>query len=200
MIAAIIISLLGTGLLAVTFGAASSLLVLIRKSSRDVMHHPLRWWQETYTMHRWSSNPFQMYSLLMLWQLSIAQLVFGNIAFTEPQVVAGELDFRNQTVLTVALLIGSTIAAYGLHLREIELSWSIELWGYLALAGQLLVWVALVYFTVPLPNTSFGLNLVEAFVLASIHRSRQILVYKWAKRRSHFNKQAEMRSKLEKTP
>jgi hypothetical protein len=133
--------------------------------------HPVQWARSIGTIRRWVQNPFQMWSIAMLTQTSIVQLLVG---ITNPNPMA-YMDIGSQAALSWCNLIGSSICTYGLYLREEKLSQLIEMAGYLSLAGSVAVYIWLVYWTQPLPNSSFGLNLSEAFVFASVHRVIQIV-------------------------
>lgn len=157
---------------------------------------PLRLLRNTFTMHRWSTNPFQMYSLFLLMQVSLNQILIG-VPFNGPQEA---LDRDAQIALAACNLLGSLISAYGLHLRNLERAMWVELCGYISLAGSLAIYVYLVFIMQPLPNTSFGLALTEAFTFASIHRSIQIIRHKRARRRDRLvtDRAADLLAKLEK--
>lgn len=128
---------------------------------------PIRRLRDAFTMHRWRTNPFQLYSLFLLLQVSLNQIVIG-VPFGGPQEA---LDRDAQIVLAACNFIGALICAVGLHMRDVKLGQLIELFGYVSLAGSLGIYVYLVFVIQPLPNTSFGLALSEAFVLASFHRA-----------------------------
>lgn len=153
------------------------------------------WWRSTYTMHRWGSNPYQMYIISILLTTSITQLTFGVAASS---VQADQLDYASQTALAVANLIGAAIAILGLHMKDIQTALWIEFFGLMSLIVTLGIWVFLVYITVALPNTSYGLNLSEACVLASIHRSIQIIMYKRARRIGNRSQQIILLNDLER--
>lgn len=157
---------------------------------------PIRALRRTFTMHRWATNPFQLYSLFLLLQVSANQIAIG-VPFGGPQEA---LDRTAQIALAGCNLLGALICAYGLHLRNIERALWVELFGYVALVGSLGIYVALVFLMQPLPNTSFGLALSEAFVFASLHRSIQIIRYKLARRHDRLvtDKAAAILAKLEK--
>jgi hypothetical protein len=156
---------------------------------------PIRWVRNTFTMHRWGVNPFQMYALFFLLQVSLNQLVIG-VPETSAQ---SALNTEAQIALATCTLIGCLVSAYGLHLRDVETALWIELSGYVSLAGSLGIWVYLVFVLFPLPNTSYGLAFAEAFVLFSIHRAVQIVAYKRAKRRGHEGKRAALLDQIEKS-
>src|SRR6185312_10131675 len=105
-----------------------------------------------------------------------------QLALTGPtDSLVGELDYRARLYLTLANLIGACICFYGLHLKDFELSLWVEASSYISLIGSLGLWIGMVYLTVPLPNTSYGLNLTEGFVLAvTVVRIPLILRYKRA--------------------
>lgn len=147
-------------------------------------------------MHRWATNPFQLYSLFLLMQVSANQIVIG-VPFGGPQEA---LDRQAQIALAAVNLFGAVVSAYGLHLRNLERALWVELCGYVSLVGSLGMFVYLVFVMQPLPNTSFGLALSEAFVLASLHRSIQIIRYKLARRHDRLvtDKAVAILAKLEK--
>jgi len=140
---------------------------------------PIRLLRKTFTMRRWGTNPFQLYNLFLLLQVSINQIIIG-VPETSAQAA---LSHDAQVALAICNCTGAAISAYGLHLRDFETGLWIELSGYASLAGSLGLYIVMVFLLFPLPNTSFGLALIEAFVLASIHRSIQIVRYKRARRR-----------------
>lgn len=145
--------------------------VLVFGRTKTTFTHPLQWARSVATVRRWVENPFQMWSIAMLTQLSIVQLLVG---ITGPNPIAS-MDAGAQSALSLCNLVGSTVCTYGLYLRDEELAEPIELSGYLSLAGSVSVYIWLVYWTQPLPNSSFGLNLAEAFVFASVQRAVQIV-------------------------
>lgn len=180
MIAAVDVLLL-VAIICFIFGVGSALLVA---------GHRTTWRQlrSAYTMRRWLTNPFKVCLVAMLWQANFQQL-----ALTGPSPsVAGDLDYRGRLFLTVANLIGGCIAFVGLHLRDFEMSLWIEVSAYISLIGTLGIWITLIYLTVPLPNTSYGLNATEAFVLAAVIRSWLILRYKLAVAKRDIPKQARL--------
>lgn len=142
---------------------------------------PIRWLRDTFTMRRWNANPFQMYCTFLLLQVSINQIVIGVPDNSAQALISREA----QIALAVCNLAGALVSAIALHLRDKETALSIELSSYTCLAGSLGVYVMLVALLFPLPNTSFGLALSEAFVLASLHRAVWIFWYKRARKRGH---------------
>lgn len=136
---------------------------------------PIRSLRHTFTMHRWAVNPWQLYTLFMLMQVSLNQIVIG-VPYNGPQE---SLDRTAQIALAACNFLGSVICAYGVHLRDAEDGQLFELSGYLSLCGSLGIYVYLVFTMQPLPNTSFGLALSEAFLFASVHRSVQIAFARW---------------------
>ena len=177
------------GVICFVFGVGSALLIFGRRDNVD-LRHPLRWAHTTYTMHRWLTQPFKMFTVGMLWQTNFQQL-----ALTGPVAsLTGDLDYRSRLYLTLANLIGGCICFYGLHIRDLERSLWIELGSYIALIPTLGMWVVLVYLTTQMPNTSYGLNLTEGFVLAAtLVRAPEILIYKRALRKGNIPKQAKWR-------
>lgn len=155
---------------------------------------PIRLLRKTFTMHRWATNPFQLYNLLLLLQVSVNQIAIG---VPENSAQAG-LDTQAQVSLAVCNMVGAAICTYGLHQRDVEFGLWIELSGYAALIGSLGMYITLVFLLFPMPNTSFGLALTEAFVLASIHRAVQIVQYKRARHRKLDLAAAMLRQRLEK--
>lgn len=176
------------GFLCFVFGIGSTLLIFGRRSG-FTLTHPWRWMRRTYTLHRWLTNPFKICIVAMLWQANFQQLALtGPIAS-----MAGDLDYQSRLFLTLANLVGACICFYSLHLRDFEMSIWIELGSYIALIGTLGLWVTLVYLTIPLPNTSYGLNLTEAVIIGACIRAPLILIYKRALRRGDIPKQAKWR-------
>lgn len=157
----------------------------------------LHWAKSTFTWHRWLTQSFMMCGVGLLQQASIWQLVLGN---TQLVMTYGELNTSSATYLSVANLIGTTIVFTGLHLRDWELALLMELSGYAAMLWSLLLWITLVYFVVPLPNTSYGLNLTEGFVIASGIRAVLILRYKWALHRHDVPRRVRLRRTLKGDP
>jgi hypothetical protein len=180
-------------IIGVVFGFGSAVLIFGRRTNIDAFHHPWQWFKTTYTARRWLTNPIKMFVVGMLWQANFQQL-----ALTGPVAsLAGDLDYRSRLYLTLANLIGGCVCFYALHIRDFELSLWWELSAYLSLIGTLGMWITLVYLTVPLPNTSYGLNLTEAFVLAvTLIRAPEIMLYKRALRRSDAATQARLRQLL----
>ena len=142
----------------------------------------LRLMRNTFTVRRWGTNPFQLYNLLLLLQVSLWQLLIG-VPPEEYPTAQGSLDHRAQIALVSCNLVGTVICAYGLHLRDAETGLWIECSGYIALIGSLGIYLAVAFALFPWPTASFGLALAQAFVLASIHRAVQIIQYKHARRR-----------------
>lgn len=126
----------------------------------------VRWLRETFTLCRWNRNPFQMWMLVFLMQISTNQILVANSAMG----AIAEQPRQAQVMLSICNLVGGVIVFVGLHLRERVLGKWVELSGYLALTGSMGIYVWLVLAVSPLPNTSFGLGLSEAFVVASLHR------------------------------
>lgn len=138
------------------------------------------WINDTFTLHRWALNPFQMYDVTFLVAVAIAQVVIG----VAPASALTELPRTTLVYLAVANVIGGSISLVGLHLRELEEALWVELCGYLILVFVLGIFITLVVQTQPAPNAGYGFGLSEAFVYAAIHRSVQILLYKRARRKS----------------
>jgi hypothetical protein len=146
-----------------------------------------------YTLQRWLSQSFMMCGVGLMQQASLWQLVLGN---TQLVMTNGELHTSSAIYLSVANLVGTSIVFYALHLRDWEQSLWLELCGYAAMLWSLLLWITLVYFVVPLPNTSYGLNLTEGFVIASGIRGVLILRYKRALRRGDVEAKVKLRLTL----
>jgi hypothetical protein len=155
---------------------------------------PIPFLRNTFTMQRWGTNPFQLYNLLLLLQVSANQIIIGGVAENTAQ---GALDHQAQLALSVCNLVGTAICAFGLHLRDLEFGLWVELSGYVALIGSLGIYIGLVFALFPLPNTSFGLAACEAFVLASIHRAIQIIQYKWLRYRRTAAEAEALRKRLD---
>jgi hypothetical protein len=180
--------LLLVGFVCLVFGFGSAMLIF-RRRGHYALAHPWQWAKATYTLHRWLTNPFKICIVAMLWQANFQQLALtGPIAS-----MAGDLDYQSRLLLTLANLVGACICFYSLHLRDFEMSLWIELGSYIALIGTLGLWVMLVYLTISLPNTSYGLNLTEAVIIAACIRAPLILIYKRALRRGDIPKQAKWR-------
>lgn len=128
-------------------------------------------------MQRWLTQSFMMCGVGLLMQASIWQLVLGN---TQLVMTSGEIDPHSVPYLTFANLVGTAIVFYGLHLRNWESSLWVEVSGYASMLWSLALWILFVYLTAGLPNTSYGLNLTEGFVIASFIRAYLIARYKWA--------------------
>lgn len=153
----------------------------------------LSWLRTHFTLARWLSQSFMMCGVGLLMQASVWQLVLGN---TQLVMTYGELTTTSARYLSVANLIGTAIVFYALHLRDWEQSLWVEVSGYAAMLWSLLLWVLLVYLVVPLPNTSYGLNLTEGFVIASSIRAGLILSYKRAARRADLDRTIKLRQIL----
>lgn len=151
------------------------------------------WIKSTFTLRRWLTKPFMLCGVGLLQQASIWQLVLGN---SQVGMTFNELDPKSVVYLSVANLAGTSIVFYGLHLRDWEQSVRMEAAGYLAMLWSLLLWITLVYFVVPLPNTSYGLNLTEGFVIASGIRTVLILRYEWAMRHGDMERWLALRQTL----
>ena len=170
------------------FGVGSALLLIRARRSGTPMR-PWTWFRATYTPWRWLTNPFKVCIVAMLWQTNFQQLALSGPVAS----LADDLDYRSRLYLTLANLVGACICFYALHLRDFEMSLWIELSSYIALIGTLGMWVGFVYWTIPLPNTSYGLNLTEAVVMAACIRAPLILIYKRALRRGDEPKTAKWR-------
>lgn len=137
---------------------------------------PIPFLRNTFTMHRWAVNPWQLYTLFMLMQVSLNQIVIG----VPPNGPQEFLARSAQIALAACNFLGSVICAYGVHLRDTNDGQLFELAGYLSLCGSLGIYVYLVFTVQPLPNTSYGLALSEAFLFASLHRAIQIGFARWS--------------------
>jgi hypothetical protein len=158
----------------VVFTVGSAVLLLNKGANAAFRAHPITWLRSTYTLKRWLTDPFQVCIIAMLWQANFQQL-----ALTGPSSsLAGDLDYRSRLYLTLANLVGACVCFYGLHLRDFERSLRLELGSFLALAWTLGIWVTMVYYTVTLPNTSYGLNLAEGTLIACVIRGVLIQRYK----------------------
>lgn len=185
--AAIVDLLLLVGVVCFVFGIGSAMLIFRRRG--QAFTHPWRWARQTYTLSRWLTNPFKICIVAMLWQANFQQLALtGPIAS-----MAGDLNYQSRLLLTLTNLLGAAFCFFGLHLRDFEMSLWIELGSYIAMIGTLGLWVTLVYLTIPLPNTSYGLNLTEAVIIAACIRAPLILRYKRALRRGDVKKTARLR-------
>ena len=148
----------------------------VRKAFRKLTN----WWLDTFTLHRWALNPFQMYDITFLMAVAVAQVQLGA---TPGSVYADNLDRQTLVSLAVSNIIGAIIALLGLHIRDLESALWVEFWGYMILIFVLGFYVILVTQNQINPNASYGFALAEAFVYAAIHRSVQILLYKRARRK-----------------
>lgn len=139
-----------------------------------------QWWLETFTMHRWATNPWQMYTVSFLAAVAIAQIQLG----ASPGSVQADLDRHTVLSLAVCNVVGSAIALFGLHLRDLESALWVEFCGYFGLIFVLGTYVMLLGQTNVNPTATYGFAFAEAFVFAAIHRSVQILLYKRAHSKS----------------
>lgn len=146
------------------------------------------WLRTTYTMRRWATQSFIVCGVGLMWQASIWQLTLGDTQIA----MIGELGTQSHQPLSIATLVGTSITFHGLHLRDWEQSLWLEVAGYLATDWALVIWIVLVYTTIPLPNTSYGLNLTEGFAIANSIRLFWVLRYKWATHH-HSEKQFRLR-------
>jgi hypothetical protein len=156
----------------------------------------LRRVRDTFTMRRWCTNPFQLWNVTLLLQVSLHLVVFGE-APTQNATAQGVLDSHAQFALAACNLFGTSICLFGLHLRDISTALWIELSGYISLIGSVGIYLVLAYVVFGWPTTSFGLALTQAFVLASIHRIVQIIQYKRARRRRTFLEAEMLRRRLD---
>jgi len=180
--------ILGIGIMAAVFGVGTSIMLYGKRPAPGFSRHPMVWIRGTYTFARWRVNEWQMLACGLIWQATIWQLTLSK-ADIKVLSCLGEVDLKSQIALTCANLVGSSLAFYALHLRDLEVSLWVELCGYMSLVGTLGIWILMVYIREPLPNTGFGLNLTEAFVLASAIRMFKIVQYKRALH-SHNNDRA----------
>lgn len=126
----------------------------------------MTWIRAHLTLRRWNRNPFQLWMLLAMSQVSANQLLFA------PDTgVISEESRQAQISLATCNLVGGLICLMALHLRDKRTALLIEMCSYVALIGSMGIYVALVWSVTLPPNTSFGLGLSQAFVLASAHRS-----------------------------
>lgn len=132
------------------------------------------WLRHTFTLRRWNRNPFQLWMLFLLNQVSFNQIFFADVSGA-----VSDLDRRAQLLLSICNLVGGSFVMIGLNLREKTMAQWIELCGYIALTGSMGMYVWLVLKLSTPPNTSFGLGLSEAFVLASLHRAYLIAIRKF---------------------
>lgn len=133
-----------------------------------------------FTATRWQSNPFQMIATLILGIWAVLQIARGMTADT---VLETELDRHAQLMLSSTNLFGALICLTGLHMRDWESALWVEVIGYVSLVGSLGIYLYLVAEkTGEVFNTSPGVGLSWAFVLASVVRTTQILRLKKAER------------------
>lgn len=126
------------------------------------------------TFKRWNRNPFQMWMLLAMIQVSLNQIIYAPETGT-----ISELARQSQLWLAFCNLFGGVVVMSGLHMREKVLGLWIEMCGYIALVGSMGLYTYLVLSVSLPPNTSFGLGLSEAFVTASVHRFVLIAIDKF---------------------
>lgn len=136
----------------------------------------LAWAKHTFTLNRWSLNPFQMYDIVMLAAVALGQIVLG----ASPGSIQEGLDRHTLIALAVCNVVGSSWSLFGLHLRDLETGLWIELWGYLALTFVLCTYLWLLFHGQLNAGATYGFGFGEAFVFASIHRAIQIMLYKRA--------------------
>lgn len=147
------------------------------------------WWVDFFTMHRWATNPFQIYGVSFLMAVAIAQIALG----VAPNSVQADLDRKTVLALAVCNVFGAGIVMFGLHLRDLESALWVEFCGYFGLIFVLGTYVFLLSQHQINPNATYGFAFAEAFVFAAIHRSVQILLYKRARtRRSRLAERAEL--------
>lgn len=152
----------------------------------------VRWLRHTFTFCRWNRNPFQMWMLVFLMQVSTNQILVASSATGAIADQAREA----QLSLSICNLLGGIIVFAGLHVREKGLGRWVELSGYIALTGSMGIYVWLVWKISPLPNTSFGLGLSEAFVVASLHRWVLIMIEKARTEYRYRNRERLYRQRL----
>lgn len=152
------------------------------------------WWLDTFTLHRWALNPFQMYAVTFLIAVAVAQVQLGA---APGSVQADALDRQTMLSLAISNCIGGFIALWGLHLRDLEAALWVEFWGYMVLIFVLGFYVYLLTQNQANPNATYGFGFAEAFVYAAVHRSVQILLYKRARhKRSALVREADFLQSL----
>lgn len=156
--------------------------------------HPLRWLRRMITLERWNKNPFQMWMLVFLMQVSANQLLIA----TSTMGALAEQPRDAQVSLAACNLLGGIIVFVALHLREKVLGKWVELCGYIALTGSMGIYTWLVLRVSMPPNTSFGLGLSEAFVVASMHRWILLVAEKVRAEIRYRNREKVYRTRLRK--
>lgn len=139
------------------------------------------WVPKEFTLHRWFSNPFQLFGTLILGLWSTMQLVFG---VTPNTILDTQVDLQAQVFVSATNLLGSIICLIGLHMRDLASALWVEVIGYISLIGSLGIWIWLTAARTTPFNTSYGYGLAIAFAGASLIRAVQIFMYKRAERRA----------------
>lgn len=118
-----------------------------------------------FTLRRWRSKTWQMYPLVLLAWVAMWQVHAG--------VPVGQVNARTQFALSCTNLVGALVVLVALHLRRERLSNRIEVYGSLPLCWSLFCYLALATqgdWSILFQTTSFGVALIEAVILSSLHR------------------------------
>lgn len=139
------------------------------------------WVSREFTVHRWLSNPFQLFGTLILGIWSILQITNGP---TPDTVFDTQLDPQATLFVSATNLLGSIICLVGLHMRDLASALWVEVIGYVSLIGSLGIYIWLVAQKTDPLNTTYGYGLAIAFAGASLIRALQIFLFKRAERRA----------------
>lgn len=131
----------------------------------------------SFTGFRWTTNPYQLWGVLMIMMVSLTQIVIG----VAPSSVLSQ--YGHQVVLQVALVdfMAASVTMFGLHLRNKEAGLNLELSGGIGLLGVLSWFCVAELNQVPLAGVTIGFAMTQAFVFATFHHSAQIIALKWAR-------------------
>lgn len=146
------------------------------------------WVKRNFTVARWGTNPWQLWSITALFIVSILQLVIG---FGVQSVQYEANDPTTRVMIALTTFFGSLICLYGLHLRSLESALWIEVTGYINLLFVLAVYVYqvidlnIISAAVVSWPTNSGFALTVSAIPASVHRTIQIIQYKRAVRRKN---------------
>lgn len=147
------------------------LLVAALYASRIVVY------ANAFSGHRWATNPYQLWSTLLLMVVSLSQAIVQ----VAPTNVLSQIEHPVALQVIVANFLGAAVVMFGLHMRDKEYGINLELAGAISLLTTMVTYLILVISKQNISSLTFNFGLTLAFVLGTLHRCSQIMVLKWAR-------------------
>lgn len=132
---------------------------------------------DAFSGDRWRTNPYQLWGMLFVVIVSLAQIIIG----VAPGTIFTEVEHPVQLQLALVNFLGSIVVLVGLHLKNTEKGINLELAGTLSLVATVAWYCASVTQKQVLAGTTLGFGLAEAFLFATFHRGIQIITLKYAR-------------------